>query len=255
MESESLHSFQTFALEYNSSLIHLKHLTRLSLPKEGTGSMSPLPRFACTHQLPATLLITHCSCKLIQLRETSLDDYKMLQSQYCFRPAESKFIKHLLFKAAVVINACLHLWSYNQDREKMEHIKTTGRWQSHQEPPETKAGDGISSRRGWTRLIWSHSSPCNEALLEQKQQQTPVLLRQEYRVCSCWLDLIKASLCQGQGQGAAVSLLPSTTHAAAGVITDAPSMCAEHIKRINSSEFLITALLLLWTFAMWMTLQ
>lgn len=69
----------------------------------------PLPQFSCTHQLPATLLITHCPCKLIQLRETSPDDYKMLQSQYCFRPAESKFIKHLLFKAAVVINACLHL--------------------------------------------------------------------------------------------------------------------------------------------------
>lgn len=88
---------------------HLKHLTRLSLPKESTGRKSPLPQFSCTHQLPATLLITHCPCKLIQLRETSPDDYKMLQSQYCFRPAESKFIKHLLFKAAVVINACLHL--------------------------------------------------------------------------------------------------------------------------------------------------
>lgn len=93
----------------NSSPIHLKHLTRLSLPKESTGRKNPLPQFACTHQLPATLLITHCPCKLIQLRETSLDDYKKLQSQYCFRPAESKFIKHLLFKAAVVINACLHL--------------------------------------------------------------------------------------------------------------------------------------------------
>lgn len=34
-----------------------------------------------------------------------------------------------------------------------------------------------------------------------------------------------------------VSLLPSTTEAAAAVITDVPSMCAEHIKRINSSEF------------------
>lgn len=56
-------------------------------------------------------------------------------------------------------------------------------------------------------------------------------------------------------RAAVVSLLPSTTHAAAGVITDTPSMCAEHIKRINSSEFLITALLLLWTFALCMTLQ
>lgn len=69
-----------------------------------------LPLCACMRQLLATFLITHCSCKLIQLRETSLDDYKTLQSQHCFRPSESKFIKHLIFKAAVVMNACLHLW-------------------------------------------------------------------------------------------------------------------------------------------------
>lgn len=53
-----------------------------------------------------------------------------------------------------------------------------------------------------------------------------------------------------------MSLLPSTTHRAAVMITDAPSICAENIKRrINSSEVLITALLLLWTFALYMTLQ
>lgn len=50
-------------------------------------------------------------------------------------------------------------------------------------------------------LISSHSSSSNEVLLEQKQQQTPVLLRQKYWVCSCWLHLIKALSCQGQGQG------------------------------------------------------
>lgn len=42
-------------LWYNFSPIHLKYLTRLSLPKESTGRKNPLPQFACTHQLPATL--------------------------------------------------------------------------------------------------------------------------------------------------------------------------------------------------------
>lgn len=41
----------------------------------------------------------------------------MLQSQYCFQPAESKFIKHLIFKAAVVINACLHYDCTPRQRE------------------------------------------------------------------------------------------------------------------------------------------
>lgn len=84
----------------------------------------------------------------------------------------------------------------------MEYIKATARRQSRQKPPENKGGEVESlpraAERRWYR---SRSSSCNEALLEQKQQQTRVLLRQEYWVCSCRLDLIKASLCQGQGQG------------------------------------------------------
>jgi len=48
----------------------------------------------------------------------------MLQSQDCFRPAESKFIKHFIFKAAAVINACLHLRLYS----KTERKRSTEKW-------------------------------------------------------------------------------------------------------------------------------
>lgn len=136
----------------------ISNLTKSSFPKESTDCRSLLPRFACTCWLPATLLITHCSCKLIQLRETSLDDYKMLQLQYCFRPAESKFIKHLIFKAAVVINACLHLRLYTKTERKWNTEKWLHDGNPNSNHQRQRRRYEISFTVSWMYLICSNLS-------------------------------------------------------------------------------------------------
>ena len=130
-------------------------------------------------------------------------------------------------------------------------------------PTETTRDKG-RDRKSLSQLakcIW-YAATCpllfNEELLEQKQQQIPILLRQKRGGCSCWLYLIKVLSCQGQAQPyGSRCLFCLTVHMQSTVtVMDIRSMCAEHKKgRMNSTEVLVTTLLLLCTFALYMTLQ